>query len=75
MVPGVREMVRAYLVVSFLLFVCFLFLYHVFIVNEQELACSTSYGVKKTLIPNNGLLHLVLGTINHPKSIGQILLA
>ena len=28
----------------------FVFLYHVFIVTVQELACSASYGVKKTLI-------------------------
>ena len=28
----------------------FFFLYHVFIVTVQELACSASYGVKKTLI-------------------------
>ena len=36
---------------SFFLF--FLFLYHVFIVKVQELACSASYGVKKTIISIN----------------------
>jgi len=35
---------------SFFSFLFFLFLYHVFIVMVQELACSTSYGVNKTLI-------------------------
>ena len=36
-------------VLSFFFFF-FFFLYHVFIVTVQELACSASYGVKKTLI-------------------------
>ena len=31
-------------------FLFFFFLYHVLIVKVQELACSASYGVKKTLI-------------------------
>ena len=32
----------------------FFFLYHVFIVTVQELACSTSYGVNKTSISKHG---------------------
>jgi len=44
---GGEEMVRAYLWVDFFFF----FLYHVFIVKVQELACIVRYGVKKTLIP------------------------
>ena len=35
----------------FFFFFFFFFLYHVFLVKVQELACSASYGVKKTLIP------------------------
>ena len=31
-------------------FIFFIFLYHVFIVTVQELACSASYGVNKTSI-------------------------
>ena len=34
----------------FFFFFFFFFLYHVFIVTVQELACSASYSVKKTLI-------------------------
>ena len=41
----------SYLLADFLLL--FFFLYHVFIVTVQELACSASYGVNKTLISNN----------------------
>jgi len=51
------------------------FLYHVFIVKVQELTCSASYGVKKTLIPNIHQLHLFMGKIKHPESIGKIPLA
>jgi len=36
--------------IPWLVLFLFLFLYHVFIVTVQELACSTSYGVNKTLI-------------------------
>jgi len=41
----------SYLLVGFFFF--FFFLNHVFIVKVQELACSASYGVKKTLISIN----------------------
>jgi len=41
----------------------------------QELACSASYGVKKTLNPNTRPLHLLMGKIKHPESIGKIPLA
>ena len=47
---GVRKMVRANYTAFFLFLFLFLFLYHVFIVTVQELACSASSGVKKTLI-------------------------
>ena len=47
---GVGEMVRDLNSCPFFFF-SFLFLYHVFLVKVQELACSASYGVKKTLIP------------------------
>jgi len=39
--------------VFFFFFFLFFFLNHVFIVKEQELACSASYRVKKTLISIN----------------------
>ena len=44
-------MVRAILLAHFFcLFIIFFFLYHVFIVTVQELACSASYDVNKTSI-------------------------
>jgi len=33
------------------------------------------YGVKKTLIPTTASLHLFMGKIKHPESIGKIPLA
>jgi len=39
---GGEEMVRGYLLVGFFLSFFFFFLYHVFIVKVQELACSPS---------------------------------
>jgi len=51
------------------------FLYHVLLVKVQELACIVSYGVKKTLITNTRRLHLLMGKIKHPESIGKIPLA
>ena len=42
---GGGEMVRVYLLIDFFFF---FFSNHVFIVKVQELACSASYGVKKT---------------------------
>ena len=48
---GVRKMVRAHLLGPFyFLFFIIYFLYHVFVVTVQELACSPSYGVNKTSI-------------------------
>jgi len=47
---GAGEMVRVYLLIDFFFF---FFSNHVFIVKVQELACSASYGVKKTLISIN----------------------
>ena len=48
---GVRKMVRGPAPKRFFFsFFFFFFLHHVFIVMVQELACSASYGVKKTLI-------------------------
>ena len=47
---GGGELVR---VLSLGRFFFFFFIYHVFIVKVQELACSASYGVKKTLISIN----------------------
>jgi len=44
-------MVRVPISWSVFFFYFFLFLYHVFIVKVQELACIVRYGVKKTLIP------------------------
>ena len=49
---GVVAMVRGLSLGRFFFF-SFFFLYHVFIVKVQELACSASYGVKKTLISIN----------------------
>ena len=71
---GGEEILRAYLLVGFffLLFFIFLFSYHVVLVKVQELTCSASYSVKKTLIPNNGLLHLSRGKIKLAESIGKI---
>ena len=43
-------MVCTVLLAVFTFFNFFNFLYHVFIVMVQELACSASYGIKKTLI-------------------------
>jgi len=57
--------------VFFLFFFSFFFLYHVLLVKVQELACIVRYGVKKTLIPNNRPLHLRMGKIKHPESIGK----
>jgi len=50
----------------------FLFLYQVLLVKVQELACIMRYGVKQTLIPNNRPLHLFMGKIKNPESIGKI---
>jgi len=51
---GGGEMVRVLPLGQFFFFFIFLFfLNHVFIVEVQELACSASYGVKKTLISIN----------------------
>jgi len=61
--------------ISFLEYFIFIFLYHVLLVKVQELACSASYGVKKTLIPNNRPLHLFMGKIKQPEFIGKIPLA
>jgi len=36
-------------IVTFLFFL-FFFLYHVFVVKVQELACSASYGINKTIL-------------------------
>ena len=47
---GVRKMVRVPTPRRFFFFSFFVFLYHVFIVTVQELACSASYGVNKTSI-------------------------
>jgi len=47
---GGGEMVRVYLLIDFF---SFFFSNHVIIVKVQELACSASYGVKKTLISIN----------------------
>ena len=55
----------------FFFFFLFFFLYHVLLVKVQELACIVRYGVKKNLIPNNRPLHLLMGTIKHPESIGK----
>ena len=46
----VGETVRVVLLARFFSFSFFFFLYHVSIVTVQELACSASYGVKKTSI-------------------------
>jgi len=46
------------------------FLYYVLLIKVQELACIVRDGVKKTLIANNGPLHLFMGKITHPESIG-----
>jgi len=51
------------------------FLYHVLLVKIQELVCIMRYVVKKTLIPNNRLLHPFMGKIKHPECIGKIPLA
>jgi len=51
------------------------FLYHVFIVKVQELACSPSNGVKKTLTSNIHPLQLFMGKVKHPEYIGKIPLA
>jgi len=48
---GAGEIVRAYFLVGFLFL--FYYLYHVFIVTVQELACSAIYGVNKTSISKN----------------------
>jgi len=42
------------------------------LVKVQELGCIVTYGVKKTLIPNNCQLHLFVRKIKHPESIGKI---
>ena len=65
---GVAEMVCAYLLGPFLYF----YIYHVLLVKVQGLTCSASYSVKKTLIPNNHLLHLFMGKVKHPASIGKV---
>lgn len=74
---SVEKIICAYLTgLFFLSFFCFSFDFlsflYVLLVKVQYLTCSTSYGVKKTLITNNRLLHLLMGTIKHPKSIGKI---
>jgi len=61
--------------ISFLGCFILIFLYHVLLVKVQELACIVRYGIKKTLIPNNRLLHLFMGKIKHPESIENIPLA
>jgi len=68
---GVGEMVRALPWSVFFLFSLF-FLYHVLLVKVQELAWIVRYGVRKTLIPNTRPLHLLMGKIKHPESIGKI---
>ena len=65
----------SYLLLSFFSFFLFLFFFYVLIVKVQELECSASYAVKKTLIPNNPPLHLFMGKIKHPEFIGKIPLA
>jgi len=72
---GVVALVRGLSVCRFFLFFIFYFLYHEFLVKLQELACSGSYSVKKTIIPNTPPLHLVMGKIKNHKSIGKISLA
>jgi len=37
---------------------------HIFAVKVQELACSASYGINETLIPNNHPLHRFMGETN-----------
>jgi len=74
MAGGEGEMVRGLFLGRFLfLFLFFYIMYSLFMV--QELACSASYGVKKTLNPNTRPLHLLMGKIKHPESIGKIPLA
>ena len=69
-------MVRGYPLVLFFFFSFFLFFYIMYsLFMVQELACSASYGVKKTLNPNTRPLHLFMGKIKHPESIGKIPLA
>ena len=46
-------MVREKLLSSSFFFKISFFLYHVFIITVQELACSASYGVNKTSIPKH----------------------
>ena len=48
-VGGGKEGSRS--VLTTVIFFLFLFLYHLLFVKVQELACSASYGVNKTLIP------------------------
>jgi len=50
---GGGEMVRRPIPWSVLFLFLLFFLNHVFVVKVQELACSASYGIKKTLISIN----------------------
>ena len=70
---GVVAMIRVLSLGEF--FILFIYLYHVLLVKVQELACIVRYGVKKTLIPNTRPLHLLMGKIKQPESIGKIPLA
>ena len=62
---GVVALVRGLSAGRFFLFLIFYFLYPEFLVKLQELACSASYSVKKTTIPNTPALHLFIGKIKH----------
>jgi len=61
---------------NFLFFFFFFFFYIMYLLfMVQELACSASYGIKKTLNPNTCPLHLFMGKIRHAESIAKIPLA
>ena len=72
-VGGVGEMVCAYLLVGFFFFFFFFFCNHVFIVvRYKKLHAALAMAKTKPINNNHDPLHLFMGKIKYPESIGNV---